>query len=138
MNNLEKKLRDAQAMIDSVRMELEENAVDGLAVTLTDVIAEEGYSAARVEAMIRWRQSCKLLGLWVSPPKIIDGRYITAPEDGAVCWYVDDEGIAVFDYFHSTCIDRNRLAQGNLFNSKYAAENEAAKRAYEQKMRGDA
>ena len=60
MNTLEKKLRDAEALCASVRMELEENAVDGLAVTLTDVIAEEGYSAARVEAM-------KLLGLWVEP-----------------------------------------------------------------------
>ena len=99
MNNLEKKLRDAEALLASVRMELEASK---------------------------------------TTPKTIEGRYITSPELIAVCWYVDDEGIAVFDYFHSTCIDRNRLAQGNLFNSKYAAENEAAKRAYEQKMRGDA
>tara|TARA_R110000803_G_scaffold157892_2_gene222171 strand:- start:237 stop:632 length:396 start_codon:yes stop_codon:yes gene_type:complete len=131
MNTLEKKLRDAEALCASVRMELEENAVDGLAVTLTDVIAEEGYSAARVEAM-------KLLGLWVEPPKTLDGRYITAPDDGAVCWFLDCEGYAVKGVCYSGSIDCNRLSQGNLFDSEYAAENEAAKRAYAQKMRGGA
>ena len=37
-----------------------EKAIDDLAVTLTDVMAEEGYSGARIEAM-------KLLGLWKQP-----------------------------------------------------------------------
>ena len=71
----------------------------------------------------------------LSQPKIVQGRYVTAPEKGTK-YYVVISGCAATLGWHDLTYDHRRLAQGEAFATEEHAEKSLLKRQALQAMRG--